>query len=73
MFAPLLESGSVVPSLLHNADELYDSSTLKSFQIWGFQLVAMISRIVSALVEPTPVAVEADADSLAIEGNLVLL
>ncbi|GKF66030.1 hypothetical protein Tco_0192547, partial [Tanacetum coccineum] len=26
-----------------------------------------------ALVEPTPVAVEADADSLAIEGNLVLL
>ncbi|GJX76924.1 hypothetical protein Tco_0323735 [Tanacetum coccineum] len=33
----------------------------------------MISRIVGALVEPTPVAVEADADSLAIEGNLVLL
>ncbi|GJR61832.1 40S ribosomal protein S25 [Tanacetum coccineum] len=30
----------------------------------------MISRIAGALVEPTPVAVEADADSLAIEGNL---
>ncbi|GJS22625.1 hypothetical protein Tco_0451257 [Tanacetum coccineum] len=30
----------------------------------------MISRIFGALVEPTPVAVEADADSLAIEGNL---
>ncbi|GKD17137.1 hypothetical protein Tco_1206295, partial [Tanacetum coccineum] len=30
----------------------------------------MISRIVGALVEPSPVAVEADADSLAIEGNL---
>ncbi|GJX87078.1 hypothetical protein Tco_0339092 [Tanacetum coccineum] len=44
---------------------------LKSFQIWGFRLVAMISRIVDALVGPTPVAVEADADSLAIEGNLV--
>ncbi|GJV92501.1 hypothetical protein Tco_1540314 [Tanacetum coccineum] len=70
MFALLPDSGSAVPSLLHNADELYDSSTLKSFQIWGFRLVAMISRIVGALVEPTPVAVEADADSLAIEGNL---
>ncbi|GJR67536.1 GTPase-activating protein GYP7-like protein isoform X1 [Tanacetum coccineum] len=46
---------------------------LKSFQIWGFRLVDMISRIVGALVEPTPVAVEADADSLAIERNLVLL
>ncbi|GJY90791.1 pentatricopeptide repeat-containing protein [Tanacetum coccineum] len=43
---------------------------LKSFQIWGFQLANMISRIVGALVEPTPVAVEADADSLAIERNL---
>nr|GEY96269.1 retrovirus-related Pol polyprotein from transposon TNT 1-94 [Tanacetum cinerariifolium] len=29
---------------------------LKSFQIWGFRLVDMISRIVGALVEPTPVA-----------------
>nr|GEW85722.1 hypothetical protein [Tanacetum cinerariifolium] len=50
-------SGSSVPLLLHNSDELYDSSTLKSFQIWGFRLVDMISRIVGALVEPTPVAV----------------
>ncbi|GKA33864.1 hypothetical protein Tco_0720293 [Tanacetum coccineum] len=33
----------------------------------------MISRIVGALVEPTPVAVEADADSLSIEGNLKTL
>ncbi|GKC76035.1 hypothetical protein Tco_1126809 [Tanacetum coccineum] len=33
----------------------------------------MISRIVGALVEPTPVVAEADADSLAIERNLVLL
>nr|GFB24430.1 RNA-directed DNA polymerase, eukaryota [Tanacetum cinerariifolium] len=33
----------------------------------------MISRIVGALVEPTPVAVDGDADSLAIERNLVLL
>ncbi|GJW83983.1 hypothetical protein Tco_0157128, partial [Tanacetum coccineum] len=31
----------------------------------------MISRIVGALVEPTPVVAEADADSLAIERNLV--
>ncbi|GJZ19801.1 hypothetical protein Tco_0556391 [Tanacetum coccineum] len=30
----------------------------------GFRLVDMISRIVGAVVEPTPVAVEADADSL---------
>nr|GEW35692.1 hypothetical protein [Tanacetum cinerariifolium] len=36
---------------------------LKSFQIWGFGLVDMISRIVGALVEPTPVAVEEDADN----------
>ncbi|GKC95147.1 hypothetical protein Tco_1160589 [Tanacetum coccineum] len=33
----------------------------------------MISRIVGALVEPTPVAVEADADSLTIEGNLCVV
>nr|GEV91996.1 hypothetical protein [Tanacetum cinerariifolium] len=46
---------------------------LKSFQISGFRLVDMISRIVDALVEPTPVAVEANADSLAIERNLILL
>nr|GEU85229.1 hypothetical protein [Tanacetum cinerariifolium] len=26
-FAPLSDSGSFVPLLLHNADELYDSST----------------------------------------------
>nr|GEY50871.1 probable plastid-lipid-associated protein 12, chloroplastic [Tanacetum cinerariifolium] len=32
----------------------------------------MISRIVGALVEPTPVAVEADADSLAIERNMAV-
>nr|GEU67715.1 reverse transcriptase domain-containing protein [Tanacetum cinerariifolium] len=43
---------------------------LKSFQIWGFRLVDMISQIVGALVEPTLVAVEEDADSLAIERNL---
>ncbi|GJZ21267.1 hypothetical protein Tco_0558306, partial [Tanacetum coccineum] len=44
---------------------------LKSFQIWRFRLVDMISRIVGALVEPTPVAAEADVDSLTIERNLV--
>ncbi|GJS40290.1 putative germin-like protein 2-1 [Tanacetum coccineum] len=46
---------------------------LKSFQIWGFQLVDMISRIVSALVESTPVVVEMEADSLAIARNPILL
>ncbi|GKA22591.1 plasma membrane ATPase 4 [Tanacetum coccineum] len=64
MFAPLPNSGSSVPSLLHNADALYDSSTS-----W-FRLVDMISQIFGALVEPTPVVAEADADSLAIERNL---
>nr|GEW82032.1 integrase, catalytic region, zinc finger, CCHC-type, peptidase aspartic, catalytic [Tanacetum cinerariifolium] len=41
--------------------------------MWGFRLVDMISRIVDALVEQAPVVVEGDADSLAIERNLVLL
>ncbi|GKA93419.1 hypothetical protein Tco_0815405, partial [Tanacetum coccineum] len=46
-------------------DTLVIMHMLKSFQTSGVRLVGMISRIVSALVEPAPVVVE--ADSLAIE------
>ncbi|GJY53157.1 hypothetical protein Tco_0444821 [Tanacetum coccineum] len=55
-FAPLPDSDSAAPLILHNADELYDSST----SCWNPP-----RRNESALVEPAPVVVE--ADSLAIE------
>ncbi|GKD66506.1 cysteine-rich receptor-like protein kinase [Tanacetum coccineum] len=76
-FAPMPDSGSVVPLLLHNADELYDSSTscwnpaIRDESNACIELFASC-RSLCKVVEPTPVAVEADADSLAIERSLVL-
>ncbi|GJT59510.1 hypothetical protein Tco_1003043 [Tanacetum coccineum] len=75
MFASLPDSGSSVPLLLHNADELYDSSTSCWNPAIRNESNACIELFAScrALVEPTPVVVEADADSLVIERNSVLL
>ena len=43
---------------------------LKSFQTSWVREVGIISRIASALVEPTPVVAEPEADSLAIEVDM---
>ncbi|GJT43312.1 RNA-directed DNA polymerase, eukaryota, reverse transcriptase zinc-binding domain protein [Tanacetum coccineum] len=68
-FAPLPDSGSAVPLLLHNVDELYDSSTSCWNPAIRNESNACI-ELFASFRSLCKVAVEADANSLAIERNL---